>query len=96
MNEEDFLRLLNLVTRVAKPMCPTYDLAKSLDDNFADIDIDSLDALLLIIYMCDLFDVPEEIGKGFAPITVRNLYDLLMEHKTKVPESIEEAVKGIQ
>ena len=94
--DDGFIELFNAVAKVAKPMHTDYDLAKSLDDNFGDIDIDSLDCLLIVIYMCELFCVPEEIGKEFNPINIRELYNSIMEHKTKVPDSIEAAVKEIE
>lgn len=94
--DDGFLKLFNAVAAVAKPMFPDYDLAKSLNDNFAEIEVDSLDCLLIVIYMCELFGVPEEIGKEFNPINIRELYDLIMAHKTKVPESIEAAIKEIE
>jgi hypothetical protein len=77
-------------------MHPDFNLAKSLDDKFVDIDVDSLDCLLIVIYMCELFGVPEEIGKEFSPANMRELYNSIMEHKTKVPESIEAAIKEIE
>ena len=66
------------------------------NDKFYDIEIDSLDCLLIVIYMCELFNVPEEIGKEFNPVNIRELYDSIMEHKTQVPESIEAAIKEIE
>jgi len=94
--DDGFIELFNAVAKVAKPMHTDYDLAKSLDDNFGDIDIDSLDCLLIVIYLCELFGVPEEIGKEFNPINIRELYNSIMEHKTKVPETIEAAIKEIE
>ena len=96
IQDDGFIKLFNAVAGVAKPMYPDFDLAKSLDDGFVDIDVDSLDCLLIVIYMCELFGVPEEIGKEFNPINIRELYDLIMEHKTKVPDSIEAAIKEIE
>lgn len=94
--DDGFLKLFNAVAAIAKPMYPDYDLAKSLDDGFAEIEVDSLDCLLIVIYMCELFGVPEEIGKEFNPINIRELYNLIMQHKTQVPESIEAAIKEIE
>lgn len=94
--DDGFIKLFNAVAAVAKPMYPDFDLAKSLDDKFYDIEVDSLDCLLIVIYLCELFGVPEEIGKEFSPINIRELYDSIMEHKTKVPESIEAAIKEIE
>ena len=95
IQDDGFIELFNAVARVAKPIHADYDLAKSLDDKFGDIDIDSLDCLLIVIYMCEIFYIPEEIGKEFKPANMRELYDLVMQHKTRAPESIETAIKEI-
>jgi len=91
----DFIKLFNEVARVAKPMSPDFDNAKSLEDKLSDIDVDSLDSLLIGIYLCEIFDVPEELGKDLIPETVGHIHDFIMQHKKKEPESIEAAIAGI-
>lgn len=92
----DFIKLFNATARVAKPMSPDFENAKDLDDRLQDIEIDSLDCLLIGLYLCELYGVPEEKGKELQPITIREMYDFLMEHKTKEPESIEAAIEAIK
>ena len=92
----DFIKLFNATARIAKPISPDFDNAKSLDDRLQDIDVDSLDSLLIGLYLCELYGIPEEKGKEFNPITVRQVHDFLMEHKTQVPESIEVAIEAIK
>jgi acyl carrier protein len=92
---EEFVKLFNLIVRAAKPINPTYDLAKSLDDKFVDIEIDSLDSLLILVYVCELFAIDEELGKSFSPATIGELRDLVIQHKTREPESIEQAIKEV-
>ena len=92
----DFIKLFNATARISKPMHPDFDNAKSLDDQLQDIDVDSLDSLLIGLYLCELYGIPDEKGKELIPITVRHIYDFLMEHKTKEPESIEAAIEAIQ
>jgi hypothetical protein len=92
----DFIKLFNATARVAKPISPDFDNAKSLDDRLQDIDVDSLDSLLIGLYLCDLYGIPEEKGKEFNPITVWDIYNFLMLHKTQEPESIEAAIEAIK
>jgi hypothetical protein len=96
MNEQEFLRLLNAVARVAKPFNDDYVEATSMSDGFANCGLDSLDMLLTGIYMCDAFAIDEEIGKTLQPKTVQEMYDFMMLHHKKMPASADEALKEIQ
>ena len=44
-----------------------------MDVEFKEIDIDSLDTLMLTIYTCELFGIDEETGKECNPKTAREL-----------------------
>jgi hypothetical protein len=46
--------------------------------------------------LCELYGIPEDKGKELIPITVGDIHDFLMLHKTKEPESIEAAIEAIQ
>lgn len=92
----DFIKLFNATARISKPMHPDFDNAKSLEDKLQDIDVDSLDCLLIGLYLCELYGIPEEKGKELMPITVGDIHDFLMLHKTKEPESLEAAIEAIQ
>lgn len=92
----DFIKLFNEVAKVAKPMHPDFDNAKSLEDKFMDIEVDSLDCLIIGIYLCEIYGISEELGKTLNPQTLQEMYDFLMLHKTKEPESIEAVVEAIQ
>lgn len=96
MNEQEFLKLLNAVARVAKPFNDDYVDATSMSDDFAGCGLDSLDMLLTGVYMCDAFAIDEETGKQLQPKNVQELYDFLMLHHKKMPVSAEEALKEIQ
>ena len=92
----NFIQLFNEVAKVVKPMHPDFDNAKDLDDKLADIEVDSLDALLIGIYLCELYGIPEEKGKELALVTLRDIHDFLMKNKTTEPESVEAAVEAIK
>lgn len=92
----DFIKLFNEVAKVVKPMHPDFDNAKSLDDKFMDIEVDSLDCLLIGIYLCEIYGISEELGKTLNPQTLREMHDFLMLHKVKEPESIEAVIEAIK
>ena len=54
-----------------------------------------MDGLMMGIYFCDIYGVPEEIAKELRPTTPREFQTFLEQHKTKTPTSIEEAIKGV-
>lgn len=92
----DFIELVNQVVRVAKPASPDFNNVKSLTDPLKECGIDSLDWLIVMIYLCEIYGIPEETGKEFYPLTIQELYDLLMQHKTREPATLEEALSYIK
>lgn len=96
MNDDQYLDLVTEVAKVAKPMHKDTVKVDDMDLAWAEFGIDSLDCLMVFIFMCDIYGVPEEIGKTFMAKTPRELKALLDEHKTKEPPSIQEAVESIQ
>jgi hypothetical protein len=44
----------------------------------------------------ELYGIDDEVAKELQPKTVQEMFDLIMLHKTKEPESIEEAMKEIK
>ena len=89
----DFIELFNEVVKVAKPSHAGHVYARHMSDRFADIGIDSLDAMVLIIYITDIYGVEESICKEWQPHSVQELHDLLMTYKTQEPESIADAMR---
>ena len=63
ITDEDFIRLFNACAVLAKTPSNPPVAAGSLDDLFPDLNIDSLDGLILGMYLCEAFGVPEEVGK---------------------------------
>lgn len=91
----DFVNLVNQVARVAKPAWPDFNGVKTMNDTLKEAGLDSLDWLIVMIYLCEIYGIPEAVGKEFYPLTIQDLYDLLMQHKTKEPETIEDAIELI-
>lgn len=93
----DFLELFNEVAKVAKPAF-AHELKPITDPltPFKETHVDSLDLLMAVIYMCEIYGVPEEIGKSVKPANVAELQAFLEEHKTREPESLKAALEQIQ
>jgi acyl carrier protein len=92
----DFVELFNRVAQVAKPAHPDFNNATSMDDKMSEIDIDSLDGLLMMMFLCELYGIDTEQTKDWYPTTIQEVYDLLQANKTTEPTSIEEAIKAIK
>jgi acyl carrier protein len=93
----NFIDLFNLVAKVARPIHFETTKATSMEDVFQDLGIDSLDGLVMMMYMCEIYGIPDDDEtKGWAPKTVQELYDLLMSRKTQEPESLEQVAEAIK
>lgn len=92
----DFIELFNVVARVAKPVHMSFTHASAMDDKIADLGIDSLDGLVMMMYMTELYGIDDETCKEWHPTTVQEIHDLLMAHKTMEPESVEKAKEQIK
>jgi acyl carrier protein len=88
----DFIDLFNRVARIARPAHHAFAPLESMDQRFEDSDLDSLDMLMIAIYFSDIYGIEEKVAKEMHPETLQQLYDLVCQHRTKVPTSIEEAV----
>jgi acyl carrier protein len=83
MNEAQFLEFLTGLAKIVKPLHRNTVTVADMDAEFKEMDIDSLDTLMLVIYTCELHGIEEEIGKECNPKTARELWDFIQEHKTK-------------
>ena len=92
----NFLELFNGVAKIARPVhvghAPVTD--KNLD--LTEYGLDSLDKLMICIYMCELYGIPEETGKEMSAETVQIIEDFIMSHRTQEPASVAEALESIQ
>jgi hypothetical protein len=92
----DFIEIFNVVARVAKPVHMSFKPAEAMEDAMAELNIDSLDGLVMLMYFCEIYGVDDETSKEWHPTTVQECYDLLMAHKTIEPESIEKIKEQIK
>ena len=82
ITDEDFIRLFNACAVLAKTDVNPAVPAGSLNDTFPELNIDSLDGLIMGMYLCDAFKIPEEVGKGMRPQTVGEMKAFCVEHAT--------------
>lgn len=92
----DFLELLNKVARVARPAHHEFMPIQSMDERFEDGCLDSLDMLMVAMYMAEIYGIDDEVAKELRPETVQEMFDLIAEHKTQDPESIDAALELIK
>ena len=89
----NFLDVFNYVAKVARPAHAKVAIAEKMDDQFADIGLDSLDGLVMLMYFDELYGIDDAVSKEWSPKSVQELYDLVMANKTKEPASIEEVAE---
>jgi acyl carrier protein len=96
MTEQELLDILEGVVELATPLNSNGVKIKSLDENLSETGLDSLDMLMVGIYLGDIYGVSEDDLKTLQPVTVRDLFEFMCQHKTKEPTSVEEALASIQ
>lgn len=88
----NFLELFNMVSQVARPAHKDRVNATSMDESLEDLGLDSLDSMIIGMYLCELFGIPEDDEtKDWNPENIKQFYEFLMRRKTKEPSSIEAA-----
>lgn len=93
----NFIELFNMVSDVARPAHAGKAPASSMEDKLTDIGIDSLDGLIMTMYFCELYGIPEDDEtKDWHPTSVQEVFDYLMKRKTQEPESVEAAKEAIK
>ena len=95
MTDQDFLGALTEVAKLAKPMHRDIVKVDNMEAPWAEFQIDSLDLLMVCIYMCDLYQVPEEIGKTMYPKTPASMKEFL-EANGKEPEDLAAALEALE
>ncbi len=91
----DFLELFNAVAKAVRPAYQDYTPVTDLDMPMTETGLDSMDSLMMGIFFCDIYGISEEVGKEMKPTTPREFQTFLEQHKTKTPNSVEEAIKGV-
>jgi acyl carrier protein len=96
ISDKEFIRLFNACATLAKTPTNPPIAAGSLDDLFPDLNIDSLDGLILGMYMCDAFGVPEEVGKTMQVRSVGDMKVFLVANATVESIDVDKVLEGFQ
>ena len=91
----DFLQLVHEVGKLAKPMHQETLERPDWETPFNEIGFDSLDLLLVGLYFCDIYGIPEEIGKTMQVKNCTELKAFIDQHKTCDPKSLEAALEKV-
>ena len=96
MNDTNKLELFNALIAVVTPVNSVGAVATSLDQPLSETNLDSLDLLMMAIYLSDIWGASEESVKNMQPVTVRDMFDHIIANKTKEPpETVALAVEMI-
>jgi len=87
----DYLVLLNGVSRVVKAN-RGYTDATTLTQTLAECGLDSLDTTLLMVNVCEVFGIPENVGNKVFPKTYADIVAAVEAHHTRMPASVAEAL----
>jgi len=92
----DKLELFNGIITIVTPVNSMGAMATSLDQPLGETGLDSLDLLMMAIYLSDIYGVEEEVAKTMQPITVGDMFAFMEEHATKTPTSVREAMDSVK
>jgi len=96
ISDDDFFRLFNACARLAKtPNNPPIP-AGSFHDLLSDLNIDSLDTLVLGMYLCDAFAVPEEVGKTMQVKSVGDVMVFLVQCATVESIDVDKVISELK
>jgi acyl carrier protein len=99
MNEQELLELMNSIIKSAKPIDGEELVLTTLDIPIRDTGLDSLDCIMINVYLGEMFGVSSEtIGEmQLGPESkMRDMIDFMLKHKTKQPESLAKALENIK
>lgn len=96
MDNQDFLKLLNAVIKIAKPFHDEAPDIETMELKFNETAIDSLDMLMVSVYMTEVFGIDEEKTKELKVNTPQELKDFLEQHKTKDITNVDEVIAGLK
>ena len=92
----DFLELFNGVVDLAKPVSADQSHATSMQDQLADLNLDSLDYIMIAMYFGELYGIEEDIMREMSVMSVADLQEFLLQHKTCEPESADAGLEQIK
>ncbi len=95
MKDEEFLEVLTEVAKIAKPMHRNTIKIDDMTAPWAEFEVDSLDLIMIGIYMCDLWGVSEEVGKTMQVKNGSEMKAFLEQHGQE-PADIGAALEALE
>jgi acyl carrier protein len=92
----DKLELFNKLIAIVIPVNSMGAAGKSLDQPLAETGLDSLDLLMMGIYLSDIYGVDEEVAKTMQVTTVNDMFVFMEQHATKTPTNVQEALESVK
>jgi acyl carrier protein len=92
----DELELFNRLARHVRPAFTDYTPIETMEIPFSETGLDSMDGLMMLIHLEDIYGIDDEIAKHFTFTTPAELMAQVHQHKTKEPESVDAAMEGAQ
>ena len=92
----DFIELFNGVVKLAKPVTADLSYASSINDKIDDLDLDSLDIIMLSMYLGEIYGIDEDTMKEMQVQTVEELQSFLESRKTRTPVNVEEELARVK
>lgn len=84
----NFIELFNGVITLAKPVSAEDSHATSMQDQLADLKLDSLDTIMLAMYVGEIYGIEEDIMREMQVKTVEELHAFLDANKTRTPTDV--------
>ena len=86
----EFLDVFNTVVRAVVPRRGDAPDAISYEQEPVDLGIDSLDMVMVIAVLTDIYGIPDDVQfDDVSKFTVGTVWDYVQQHKTKEPESLD-------
>ena len=91
MTDQEFIELLNEVAKKAKPFNRELAPIDSMEMILKETGLDSLDMLMCVVYLCEIYDVEDEKSKEMLGTTPQELLDFLKEWGRRQPSDLAQA-----
>ena len=91
MTDQEFIQLLNDVAKKAKPFNSELIPIDSMEAILKETGLDSLDTLMCVVYLCEIYDVEDEKSKEMQGETPQDLFNFLKEWGRRQPADLAQA-----
>ncbi len=99
MTDQELLLIMNGIVKVARPVSADELKIESLDTLIKDTGLDSLDFLMVGVYLSDIYGVSEEdvkLMKLTEESTIRDVFEFMFKHSTQTPKTVEKALENVK